>query len=84
MPAWERELGELPSPIWSLSDRKVGQGPYVFGNGMMECRSDGLKRSPRTRTPSLLHSITPSLRFPGAGSTQVSPPILLLPRRGIE
>jgi hypothetical protein len=26
MPARERELGELPSPIWSLLDRKVGQG----------------------------------------------------------
>ena len=26
MSAWEREFGELPSPIWSLLDRKVGQG----------------------------------------------------------
>src|SRR5262249_31489288 len=30
MPARERELGELPSPIWSLLDRKVGQGLDVF------------------------------------------------------
>jgi hypothetical protein len=30
MPAWERESGELPSPIWSLFDRKVGQGLYVW------------------------------------------------------
>jgi hypothetical protein len=30
MSAWERELGELPSPIESLFDRKVGQGLYVF------------------------------------------------------
>jgi len=29
MPARERERGELPSPIWSLSDRKVGQGLFV-------------------------------------------------------
>ena len=31
MPAREREIGELPSPIWSLLDRKVGQGLDVFG-----------------------------------------------------
>ncbi len=31
MSAWERERGELPSPIWSLLDRKVKRGPYVFG-----------------------------------------------------
>jgi hypothetical protein len=30
MSAWEREHGELPSPIWSLLDRKVGQGLFVF------------------------------------------------------
>ena len=30
MPARERELGELPSPIWSLLDRKVGQGLDVL------------------------------------------------------
>src|SRR6266446_2238779 len=30
MSAREREHGELPSPIWSLSDRKVRQGLYVF------------------------------------------------------
>ena len=35
MPAWERERGELPSPIWSLFDRKVGQGPYAYRNGVM-------------------------------------------------
>src|SRR5579862_7244469 len=32
MPAREREFGELPSPIWSLLDRKVGQGLDVFGS----------------------------------------------------
>jgi len=31
MPARERELGELPSPIWSLLDRKVGQGLDAYG-----------------------------------------------------
>ena len=31
MPARERERGELPSPIWPLLDRKVGQGLDVFG-----------------------------------------------------
>src|SRR5881394_2922060 len=30
MSAWEREYGELPSPIWSLLSRKVGQGLFVF------------------------------------------------------
>jgi len=30
MPARERERGELPSPIWSLLDRKVEWGLYVF------------------------------------------------------
>ena len=30
MPARERECGELPSPIWSLLDRKVGQGLFVI------------------------------------------------------
>jgi hypothetical protein len=30
MPARERERGELPSPIWPLLDRKVGQGLDVF------------------------------------------------------
>ena len=30
MPAREREHGELPSPDLSLSDRKVGQGLFVF------------------------------------------------------
>src|SRR5260221_1576485 len=29
MPAREREHGELPSPIWSLLDRKVEQGLFV-------------------------------------------------------
>ena len=36
MPARERELGELPSPIWSLLDRKVGQGLDFFGDGVVE------------------------------------------------
>jgi hypothetical protein len=31
MSAREREYGELPSPIWSLLDRKVEQGLFVFG-----------------------------------------------------
>src|SRR3954447_15606832 len=31
MPAREREPGELPSPIWSLLDRKVGQGLDAYG-----------------------------------------------------
>ena len=30
MSARERELGELPSPIWSLLGRKVRQGLLVF------------------------------------------------------
>jgi hypothetical protein len=30
MPARERECGELPTPNLSLSDRKVGQGLFVF------------------------------------------------------
>ena len=30
MPARERECGELPSPNWSLFDRKVGQGPHIL------------------------------------------------------
>src|SRR5436189_2968 len=30
MSEWEREFGELPSPIWFLLDRKVGQGLDVF------------------------------------------------------
>ena len=30
MPAWEREHGELPSPIWSLPDRQIGQGLFLF------------------------------------------------------
>jgi len=30
MSARERESGELPSPNLSLSDRKVGQGLFVF------------------------------------------------------
>src|ERR1044071_5151656 len=33
MSAREREHGELPSPIWSLSSRKVGQGLFVFWRG---------------------------------------------------
>src|SRR5579884_829587 len=32
MPAWERELGELPPPNLSLLDRKVRQGLIVFRN----------------------------------------------------
>ncbi|HWX20454.1 MAG TPA: hypothetical protein VN578_11190 [Candidatus Binatia bacterium] len=32
MPAWERERGELPSPIWPLLDRKVGRGLFVLGD----------------------------------------------------
>src|SRR5881275_655087 len=54
MSAWEREFGELPSPIWSLLDRKVGQGLDAYrlegwraagSNGML-----GLEVSIRCRT----------------------------------
>ena len=42
MPARERELGELPSPIWSLLDRKVGQGldAYRPGDRLMDPRTE--------------------------------------------
>ena len=30
MPAWEREIGELPPPNLSLLNRKVGRGLFVF------------------------------------------------------
>ena len=34
MPARERELGELPSPIWSPFGRKAGRGLYVVGENV--------------------------------------------------
>ena len=45
MSARERECGELPSPDLSLSDRKVGQGLFVFRRWGQQCgRADAAKK----------------------------------------
>ena len=49
MPARERERGELPSPIWSLSDRKVGQGLFVY-SFLKPCRTLPLEPNPQSET----------------------------------
>src|SRR5713226_4343875 len=54
MPARERECGELPSPNWSLFDRKVGQGPHFLEtrqtrgqNGLASTRDGQTRRGKR-------------------------------------
>src|SRR3989442_1490560 len=50
MPARERECGELPSPNWSLFDRKVGQGPHNLEPWQSRWQN-GLASTPGGQTP---------------------------------
>ena len=49
MPAWERERGELPAPIWPLFGRKTGQGLDVFCT-----RRAGIPARSNVQIPSVL------------------------------
>lgn len=69
MSARERERGELPSPDWSLFDRKVGQGLLVFSGIAL----DGWKSAncavwkPVSTVAKLLHGPRPSVKLLGQG-----------------